>query len=172
MVQAEMSAPAVSSSRARGAGLIIAICFMVSMLEGFDIQAIGLVGANLAKVAGLDKEQLGFVFAMANVGLVLGAAIGGWLADKVGRKPIFLAAVITFGLFTLATMFATELQFSAGGARRGGSRPRRRDGQYGRDCNRSRAAGPAREHCNRGILRLSRRRRHFGDLHRQPAGAI
>jgi AAHS family 3-hydroxyphenylpropionic acid transporter len=104
MAQAEVSAPAKVS----GAGLIIAICFAVSMLEGFDIQAIGLVGANLAKVAGLDKEQLGFVFAMANVGLVLGAAIGGWLADKVGRKPIFLAAVITFGLFTLATMFATD----------------------------------------------------------------
>jgi AAHS family 3-hydroxyphenylpropionic acid transporter len=104
MAQAEMSAP----SKVSGAGLIIAICFMVSMLEGFDIQAIGLVGANLATVAGLDKEQLGFVFAMANVGLVIGAAIGGWMADKVGRKPVFLAAVITFGLFTLATMYATD----------------------------------------------------------------
>ena len=40
------------------------------------------------------------------VGLVLGAIIGGWLADRFGRKPVLLAATVLFGLCSLATSLA------------------------------------------------------------------
>jgi AAHS family 3-hydroxyphenylpropionic acid transporter len=38
--------------------------------------------------------------------LVIGASIGGWLGDRVGRKPVFIGSVVIFGLFTLATSCA------------------------------------------------------------------
>jgi AAHS family 3-hydroxyphenylpropionic acid transporter len=49
---------------------------------------------------------MGWIFAISNVGIVLGASFGGWLADRIGRKPIFMGAVTMFGIFTLATAVA------------------------------------------------------------------
>lgn len=83
--------------------LTIGLCFLVAVLEGFDIQAMGVAAPRLAPQFGLDSEQMGWVFGISNVGLVLGASIGGWLADRTGRKPVFIASVAMFAGFTLAT---------------------------------------------------------------------
>jgi AAHS family 3-hydroxyphenylpropionic acid transporter len=84
----------------------VGLCFLVAVLEGFDIQAMGVAAPRLVPQFGLDATQMGWVFSISNVGLVIGASIGGWLADRTGRKPIFIAAVAIFGAFTLATALA------------------------------------------------------------------
>jgi AAHS family 3-hydroxyphenylpropionic acid transporter len=97
----------VAVSNARGisgsAAITVALCFFVAMVEGFDIQAIGVAAPRLAPQFGLLPSELGWIFAISNVGLVIGASFGGRLADRVGRKPVFIGAVVTFGLFTLLT---------------------------------------------------------------------
>ena len=98
----------------------VALCFLVAVVEGFDIQALGVAAPKLAPQFNLSPKELGWIFAVSNVGLVFGATTGGWLADRVGRKPVFMGAVLTFGLFTLlmtmATGFASlfTLRFLAG----------------------------------------------------------
>jgi AAHS family 3-hydroxyphenylpropionic acid transporter len=98
----------------------VALCFLVAVVEGFDIQALGVAAPKLAPEFLLSQGQLSFIFAASNVGLVLGATGGGWLADRVGRKPVFMGAVLTFGLFTLLTTLSTgflslfALRFLAG----------------------------------------------------------
>jgi AAHS family 3-hydroxyphenylpropionic acid transporter len=98
--------PAPNQSNATTA---IALCFAVAVLEGFDIQAIGIAAPKLGAELGLDKALLGQALSASNVGLVLGASLGGWLADKLGRKPVLIASVVMFGLFTLLTMFANAI---------------------------------------------------------------
>lgn len=88
--------------------LTIALCFAVAVIEGFDIQAIGVAAPKLAPELGLSADALGFIFTISNVGLVFGAAFGGRLADRFGRKPVFMASVAAFGLFTLLTPFASN----------------------------------------------------------------
>src|SRR2546430_10161893 len=35
---------------------------------------------------------------------------GGWLADRIGRKKVLIAAIGAFGLFSLLTIFAWDMQ--------------------------------------------------------------
>jgi AAHS family 3-hydroxyphenylpropionic acid transporter len=91
------------SSAASGAALTTALCFAIAVLEGFDIQALGVAAPKLAPEFGLSPSELGWVFSISNIGLVVGASIGGWLADRLGRKPVLIGAVVTFGLFTFLT---------------------------------------------------------------------
>lgn len=89
------------------APLTIALCFAIAVIEGFDIQAIGVAAPKLAPELGLAPDTLKWIFTISNVGLVIGAAFGGRLADRFGRKPVFMASVAAFGLFTFLTPFAT-----------------------------------------------------------------
>ncbi len=91
----------------RSAAVTVALCFCVAIAEGFDIQAIGVAAPRLGPELGLTAEALGWVFAIGNVGLVIGASVGGWLADRIGRKPVFVGAVLLFGVFTLATAISS-----------------------------------------------------------------
>ncbi|WP_437475658.1 MFS transporter [Sorangium sp. So ce1014] len=84
----------------------LSLCFLIALLEGFDIQAIGVAAPLLIPALGLSPEQAGVVFGAGMAGLVCGALAGGWMADRMGRKPLLMMAVGVFGLFTLATVVA------------------------------------------------------------------
>ncbi len=51
---------------------------------------------------------MGRLFSASTVGLLLGALYGGWLADRIGRKRVLIASMITFGLMSLVTAAATS----------------------------------------------------------------
>ncbi|HEX2559643.1 3-(3-hydroxy-phenyl)propionate transporter MhpT [Phenylobacterium sp.] len=86
-----------------GPSLIILICFLIAAVEGFDIQAFGVAAPKLAPDLGLDPSQQGWAASAAMIGLVIGAVLGGWFADRVGRKPVLLISVAMFGLFSIVT---------------------------------------------------------------------
>jgi AAHS family 3-hydroxyphenylpropionic acid transporter len=93
----------MSANQSRGPWLTVLLCLAVAILEGFDIQVLGVAMPRMSPALGLEPLQKGWVFAFSNIGLVVGASIGGWLADRLGRRPVFTGAVLGFGVFTLAT---------------------------------------------------------------------
>ena len=101
-----MSNPTTSVVGRHGAAITVGLCFSVAVLEGFDIQAIGVAAPRMVPELGLAANQMGWIFSIVNIGIVIGAAFGGRLADRIGRKPVFMGAVSMFGVFTLATAFA------------------------------------------------------------------
>lgn len=104
----------MSANQSRGPWLTVLLCLAVAVLEGFDIQVLGVAMPRLSPELGLEPMQKGWVFAFSNIGLVIGASIGGWLADRLGRRPVFTGAVLAFGVFTLATaLVQTPLQLCA-----------------------------------------------------------
>ncbi|MNF35388.1 MFS transporter, AAHS family, 3-hydroxyphenylpropionic acid transporter [Pseudomonas linyingensis] len=96
--------------------LTIALCFAVAVLEGIDFQAPGIAARGMAAAFELDKLQMGWVFSAGILGLLPGALVGGWMADRIGRKRVLIASVALFGIFSIATAHAWEL-YSLMGAR-------------------------------------------------------
>jgi len=89
-----------------GPGLIVAICFGVAALEGYDIQAFGIAAPHLAPELRLNAGQMGWAGSAAMIGMVFGAFSGGGLADRLGRRPVLAAAAAAFGAFSLLTAMA------------------------------------------------------------------
>ena len=98
-----------TSTRPTAGPLILGLCFAAALCEGFDIQAAGVTGAGAAHAFHTPPSGLGGVFTAGNLGLLFGAAIGGRLSDRVGRRLVLIASLAVFGAFSLATATAQDL---------------------------------------------------------------
>jgi len=98
--------------RARGMSpsAIVALCFCVAALEGYDIQAFGIAAPRMAPALGLRPDQVGWAGSAAMVGLMIGAFVGGGAADRWGRRPVLAASVAAFGLFSALTALSTGFE--------------------------------------------------------------
>lgn len=81
----------------------IGLCLAIALLEGLDLQSAGVAAPRIAKEFSLSVAQMGWAFSAGALGLLPGAALGGRLADKLGRKRVLMLSVALFGLFSLAT---------------------------------------------------------------------
>ncbi|WP_374666834.1 3-(3-hydroxy-phenyl)propionate transporter MhpT [Acinetobacter sp.] len=86
----------------------VAICFLIAVIEGLDIQAAGIAAAGIREYFGLDKSQLGVFFSAGILGLLPGALVGGRIADRIGRKTVLIWSTAVFALFTLCTVWVNS----------------------------------------------------------------
>ena len=108
----------------RGVGrfqiLVLILCFVIMIIDGFDAQAVGFVAPIISVAWGVSKASFSPVFAAGLLGMAIGALLFGALADRFGRKSIIVFCFLTFGVLTLGKAFAasildlTVLQFVAG----------------------------------------------------------
>ncbi|MFT3907047.1 MAG: 3-(3-hydroxy-phenyl)propionate transporter MhpT [Steroidobacteraceae bacterium] len=89
-------------------GLTVALCFVVALMEGVDLQSAGIAAPKMRPAFGLSQQLLSFVLSASTFGLLIGALIGGRLADYIGRKRALLVSVMVFGAFSLGTTFAWD----------------------------------------------------------------
>ena len=85
---------------------IVILCTLVALLDGLDLQSIGLAAPGIAADLHIPLPRLSAVFSAALAGLALGAFGFGVLADRVGRKAVLIAATACFGIFTICTALA------------------------------------------------------------------
>lgn len=86
----------------------VAICFLIAVIEGLDIQAAGIAAAGIRESFGLDSSQLGVFFSAGILGLLPGALVGGRIADRIGRKTVLIWSVAIFAVFTLCTVWVNS----------------------------------------------------------------
>jgi MFS transporter, AAHS family, 4-hydroxybenzoate transporter len=85
---------------------IVVLCTLVALLDGLDLQSIGLAAPGIAADLHIPQPWLSAVFSAALAGLALGAFGFGILADRVGRKAVLIGATACFGVFTICTALA------------------------------------------------------------------
>jgi len=81
----------------------VLLCILVAILEGVDLQAAGVAAPKLGPALGLSPADLSWFFSVSTFGLMIGAAIGGRLSDRFGRKVGLVASVGLFGALSIAT---------------------------------------------------------------------
>lgn len=97
-----------SSAVAPRASRVVALCFLVAVFEGFDIQSMGVAASGVAAEFHLRLGQLGLALAASVIGLAIGAAIGGRASDLVGRRIVLLLSMVGLGVFSFATTLAWD----------------------------------------------------------------
>ncbi len=90
-------------SEAKRSPLIAFLCFLIAILEGFDLQVAGIAAPNLTARFALDPRTLGWFFSASTIGLLIGALAGGRLSDRIGRERILFWSVAAFGMASIAT---------------------------------------------------------------------
>ena len=90
--------------------IVIVLAFLVGACQGFDLQVPSVTATALRGTFGLSAAQLGSFFSAATLGVLFGAAGGGALSDRIGRKLTLALATFCFGVGSLATGWATDLQ--------------------------------------------------------------
>lgn len=89
-------------------------CFLVVLLEGFDLVIIGVAAPKIAEQLRLTPSSLGFAIGAGQIGPLVGAALLGMLADRFGRKWMLALSALLCGVFTVATsMASTAVQLAA-----------------------------------------------------------
>ena len=91
---------------------LVFLCFLVTLIDGFDIAAAPAAGPFLVRDWHLGSPAaLTLPFSATNFGVLFGAPLFGWLGDRYGRKPAIIWSLIAFGLCTLAIVIADSVQF-------------------------------------------------------------
>lgn len=99
------------------AGLFGLLC-LATFFEGFDTKLASFVQPVIATEYGASVGEVGTAIGLTSLGMVAAFFVN-LLADVIGRRPVFLGALVAYAVFTLATAAApslaafTALQFFA-----------------------------------------------------------
>ncbi|MDN5593899.1 MAG: MFS transporter [Brevibacterium aurantiacum] len=122
-----MSTPAASTgaattARATDTRWPAILCWLAVALEGFDLVVLGAVIPELlaTNAIGFTPEAATLVATLSLVGVGLGAAAVGPIADRFGRRYTIIFCVLFFSIFTILVAFSpnvalfTTFRFIAG----------------------------------------------------------
>ncbi len=76
-------------------------------LDAMDVGLISYVIAVLAKQWTLNNSQVSMIVSIGFVGMMIGASVGGLLADRIGRRNVFALTLLVYGLATGAAALST-----------------------------------------------------------------
>jgi MFS transporter, AAHS family, benzoate transport protein len=115
-------APGAGATRRGAVWVVVWLCLAVTIMDGLDLSMYGTVVPSLLKSRewGLDAGSVGLIGSLSLLGMLIGAAVAGGIADIVGRRPVILTCVASFAVFTGACAVAPSavafgaLRFLAG----------------------------------------------------------
>ncbi|MBV8653707.1 MAG: MFS transporter, partial [Alphaproteobacteria bacterium] len=81
------------------------------LVEAWDLYSIAFVLVFIKDQYNPDPLLLGLAAAGTQGGALVGALLGGWLSDKIGRRIMFLSTMIMFIVFALLQAVVTSVEW-------------------------------------------------------------
>ncbi|WP_454765888.1 MFS transporter [Cupriavidus campinensis] len=82
---------------------------LVWLADAMQVLSIGFSAPSIARTFGISVPQALQTGTFFFVGMLVGAFVFGRLADRIGRRPVLMMAVVIDALFGVASAFAPEL---------------------------------------------------------------
>lgn len=79
------------------------------LFDAMDVGMLSFILAALQKEWGLTAEQMGWIGSVNSIGMAVGALVFGLLADRIGRKQVFIITLLLFSIGSGLSAFATTL---------------------------------------------------------------
>ncbi|MEZ5070495.1 MAG: MFS transporter [Bacteroidales bacterium] len=86
---------------------VVLMCFVLNMNDGIDVLVVSYTASEILSEWGLSKAQQGYIFSAGLAGMTLGCIFLAPLADRIGRRKMFLFAV---ALESLAMLLSSAVQ--------------------------------------------------------------
>ena len=95
--------------------LVVGLCLILNMLDGFDITAMAVVATSVSSELGLTADQLGWIFSFALAGMMAGAMLLAPVSDLIGEWGcllvinVLLVAAMAFNQY--ASFFVVLMRY-------------------------------------------------------------
>lgn len=83
--------------------MVIALCFLMNILDGMDVLVISYAASALAAEWAISPEALGVVFSAGLFGMTAGAIVLAPVADLLGRRSLILICLVVMSIGILLT---------------------------------------------------------------------
>ncbi len=92
--------------RAHGTVVLAAAFGAAAGVTGMSVYALSILIGPLSDAFGWSREQLGAAKTVATAGFILTAPFVGWLADRIGARPL---GMVSLGLLSIAMFAMTQI---------------------------------------------------------------
>ncbi|PEY34059.1 MFS transporter [Bacillus cereus] len=79
------------------------------LFDAMDVGMLSFVIVALQKEWGLSSQEMGWIGSINSIGMAVGALVFGVLADKMGRKSVFIITLLLFSIGSGLTALTTTL---------------------------------------------------------------
>jgi len=80
------------------------LCALATLLDGYDLAALGIAIPHLAHEAGLAPSRFAVAVSSSMLGMAIGAIFFSPLADRWGRRPLLIAMMLLMGASMIPAM--------------------------------------------------------------------
>lgn len=89
---------------------VLALCFVLAMVDGFDGLVIGFVVPAISADWKISAAALTPIILGGTLGALVGALLLAPLADRIGRRILIIVGLLDFGVLTLVGAFAANIE--------------------------------------------------------------
>lgn len=99
---------AIVKESVRSPNMIVALCGLLILFDGYDLIVYGAVAPALLREASwaLTPGVVGRAASITLFGMLLGALVAGTLADRIGRRKVIIGSLLSFSVMMIGSGFA------------------------------------------------------------------